>query len=534
MQKDRKRKYWGWGRTDFEIDKVALEKSISMLEMGLGTKATAPLSPRPIEELSIPTPRFELTPSLSSFCSDDAYIRANHTYGKAYRDVWRALRAPFDHAPDYVAFPSNEEEITEIYEFAGERNIAVIPYGGGSSVVGGIEPRFNKNYNGCISVDMQNFDQLLEVDRESRSVKLQAGMYGPAVEKALRPHGYTLRHYPQSFEFSTLGGWIATHAGGHFATMYTHIDDFVQSIKMVSPSGVIFTRRLPGSGAGPDDNHAIMGSEGIYGIITEAWMRVQELPKNKAAYTISFPSWESGVEACRLLSQSALFPSNARLISAFEAMFNNLGSGQDTLILGFESHEAPLEERVKAALQICRDQGGTWKEKTSESKKRSADADTWKKSFLQAPYMRDELVRYGFIVETFETCTTWHNFPAFHKAINQVAQAALAEVGSKGYVSCRFTHLYPDGPAPYYTIIASGSPDKQLEQWDTIKRKVSEALIEKGGTITHHHAVGRDHRPSYTDQHSDLYGNVLRSVKKTLDPNGIMNPGVLLDEDTVD
>jgi len=252
-------------------------------------------------------------------------------------------------------------------------------------VVGGIEPRFKKEYAGCISVDMQNFDQLLEVDRDSRCVKLQAGMYGPAVEQALKPHGYTLRHYPQSFEFSTLGGWIATHAGGHFATMYTHIDDFVQSVKMISPSGVISTRRLPGSGAGPSDDHAIMGSEGIYGIITEAWMRVQEIPKHKEAYTISFPSWKDGVEACRLLSQSALFPSNARLISAFEAMFNNLGTGQDTLILGFESHEAPLAERVEAALNICKQTGGTWKEKTTENKKRSADADSWKKSFLQAP-----------------------------------------------------------------------------------------------------------------------------------------------------
>lgn len=528
MQRDQKRKYWGWGRTDFEIDEKALQKTIGILQMGLGAKASQPIIPKPVNELNLPIPRFTVSKELQSFCTEDTYSRANHTYGKAFRDVWRAIRGQFDHAPDYVAFPNTESDIAQIYDFAGERNIAVIPYGGGSSVVGGIEPRFAKAFNGCISVDMQNFDQLLEVDRESRSVKLQAGMYGPAVEAALKPHGYTLRHYPQSFEFSTLGGWIATHAGGHFATMYTHIDDFVQSLKMVSPSGVISTRRLPGSGAGPDDNHAVMGSEGIYGIITEAWMRVQEIPKHKEAYTVSFPSWESGVEACRLLSQSALFPSNARLISAFEAMFNNLGSGQDTLILGFESYEAPLQERVAAALSICKNQGGTWKEKTSENKKRSADADTWKKSFLQAPYMRDEMVRYGFIAETFETCTTWQNFSVFHKAINQAAQDALAAVGAKGYVSCRFTHLYPDGPAPYYTIIASGTTGKELEQWDTIKTKVSQALIEHGGTITHHHAVGRDHRPFYTDQHSPIYGKVLSNVKKTFDPKGIMNPGVLL------
>lgn len=528
MQRDQKRKHWGWGRTDFKIDQKALQKTIGMLHMAHGSVANDPVNPQSIEELSIPAPRFTVSEKLSAYCTDDKYCRANHTYGKAFRDVWRAIRGQFDHAPDYVAFPHTEEHLIEIYEFARNENIAVIPYGGGSSVVGGIEPRIGDKYKGCISVDMQNFDQLLEVDRESRCVKLQAGMYGPAVEKALRPHGYTLRHYPQSFEFSTLGGWIATHAGGHFATMYTHIDDFVQSLKMVSPSGVITTRRLPGSGAGPDDNHAIMGSEGIYGIITEAWVRVQELPKNKEAFTISFPSWESGVEACRLLAQSALFPSNARLISAFEAMFNNLGSGKDTLILGFESYDAPLAERVGAALEICKQQGGTWKEKSKEAPKRSADADSWKKSFLQAPYMRDELVRHGFIVETFETCTTWQNFASFHKAMEQAAKSTLAELGIKGYLSCRFTHLYPDGPAPYYTLIASGTQSKELEQWDTIKSKVSEAIINEGGTITHHHAVGRDHRPAYSNQHAALYGEVLRNVKNTFDPNNIMNPGVLL------
>jgi len=531
MQKDKKRKYWGWGRTDFEIDTKALEKTIGMLQMGLDVKATQPIIPKSLSEFKIPTPKFDITEELRSFCTEDIYARVNHTYGKAFRDVWRAIRGQFDHAPDYVAFPNSEADLIKIFDFAGNYNVAIIPYGGGSSVVGGIEPRFNSEYNGCISVDMQNFDQLLEVDRESRCVKLQAGMYGPAVEQSLKPHGYTLRHYPQSFEFSTLGGWIATHAGGHFATMYTHIDDFVQSLKMVSPSGIISTRRLPGSGAGPDDNHAVMGSEGIYGIISEAWMRVQEIPKYKEAYTISFPSWESGVEACRLLSQSALFPSNARLISAFEAMFNNLGSGQDTLILGFESYESPLEERVVAALAICKSQGGTWKEKENKSTVRNEAADTWKKSFLQAPYMRDELVRHGFIVETFETCTTWQNFPNFHKSVNLAAQEALSDIGAKGYVSCRFTHLYPDGPAPYYTIIAAGTVDKELEQWDAIKTKVSQALIANGGTITHHHAVGRDHRPFYERQHSKIYDDVLRSVKKTFDPKCIMNPGVLLSED---
>jgi len=452
------RKYWGWGVADYQLHPKVLENSLNMIQMGLGMKIEDPIQPVPVEELSIPTPRFSVPENLQSICYADNYHRATHTYGKAFRDVWRAIRGQFDHAPDYVAYPKTEEEIISIMNFCNANQIALIPYGGGSSVVGGIEPRFSKSYQGCISLDMKHFDKVLEVDAKSRCARIQAGVYGPALEAQLKPHGFTLRHFPQSFEFSTLGGWIATHAGGHFATLYTHIDDFVQSIKMVTPNGTMETRRLPGSGAGPREDHVIMGSEGIFGIITEAWMRLQDIPKFKKAMTIGFPNWEQAVEACRQLSQSGLYPTNARLVSAHEAMFNNLGDGKDT-ILGFESHQHEVENKMNKALSICEKLGGTWKPKSSESAttKRDAAADNWKKSFLQAPYMRDELVCYGVIIETFETATTWDNFATFHKAIEDAANVAIKEFCGQGFITCRFTHLYPDGPAPYYTIFAAES-----------------------------------------------------------------------------
>ena len=258
----------------------------------------------------------------------------------AFRDVWRGFHGHYPNPPDYVAFPTTETDIIQLMQFATENEVSLVPVGGGSSVVGGIEPTTNSRYQGVISVNMKHFDQILEVDKASRSAHIQAGIYGPALEAGLKPHGYTLRHYPQSFEFSTLGGWIATRAGGHFATLYTHIDEFVQSVTMVTPSGKLASRRLPGSGAGPSEERFYTGSEGILGIITSAWMRLQDIPKYKKTITVGFPTFEAGAEAARALAQSGLNPANARLIDRMEALTNGLGDGQsDVLIVGFESHQ---------------------------------------------------------------------------------------------------------------------------------------------------------------------------------------------------
>lgn len=460
------RKYWGWGNNEHQLHHKVLEHSLDIISLSLGMKTDSPIIPISVDSLLLPSPRFKLPQKLQIMCFSDNYHRANHTYGKAFRDVWRAIRGQFNQTPDYVAYPRMETDIITLLGFCNENRIALIPYGGGSSVVGGVEPRLSDKYAGCISMDMKYFDKVLEVDAVSRCARIQAGIYGPALEAQLKTHQYTLRHYPQSFEFSTLGGWIATHAGGHFATLYTHIDDFVQSIRMITPSGIMETRRLPGSGAGPDEDKLILGSEGIFGVITEAWMRVQDIPQYKRTIAVSFPNWESAVEACRQLSQSGLYPTNARLISAIESQINNLGEGKDTLILGFESHHHPVDNKMNVALSICKCLGGIWKEKTSEGQKikRDGSADKWKKSFLQAPYLRDELVRYGVIIETFETATTWDNFDNLHKEIVKAANEAIEKYCGNGFITCRFTHLYPDGPAPYYTIYAKGEKDQELEQ----------------------------------------------------------------------
>ncbi|MEM7510587.1 MAG: FAD-binding oxidoreductase [Bacteroidota bacterium] len=527
----RKRSYWGWGYADFVVPQKNLDHFTQMMKLFLQIEEFDPYNPKDVEDLSLRKPRFSLPTELSDISSSSNYDRASHAYGKAYRDVLRGVQGHFPNPPDYVAFPKTESDIIQLMKFAASNQVAIIPVGGGSSVCGGIEPTENDRYAGVISVNMKHFDQILEIDKESRSAHIQGGIYGPVLEAGLKPHGLTLRHFPQSFEFSTLGGWIATRGGGHFATLYTHIDEFVQSVNMITPSGKLESRRLPGSGAGPSEERFYLGSEGILGIITSAWMRLLDIPTFKKTVTVAFPTFEAGAEAVKTLSQSGLNPSNARLVDAMEAFLNGLGNGQSAvLILGFESHQRDVTFLMREALDLCKGHGGKWDEKRLTENTRSEKGDAWKNSFLLIPYLRDEVIRLGIIGETFETAITWDQFPDFYQNVKKAAQQAINTHCGKGTVTCRFTHVYPDGPAPYFSIIAKGEKGKQLEQWDSIKKEVSKAILAHGGTITHHHAVGKDHRPYYSQQHTPLFGNMLKAAKEAVDPKWIMNPGVLLPE----
>ena len=526
----KRKSFWGWGYESYEIDKSAIENFKNLLSPVLGISSFDERSAPSLKEISLRNPRFELPEQVTEFVSSAKFDRASHSYGKAFRDVWRGAHGLFDNPPDYVAFPKTEPQIQKLFEIARDLNVALIPFGGGSSVTGGVEPPSNTSHLGVISVDMKFFDKVIEVDKESRAARIQARIFGPELEKALKPHGLTLRHFPQSFEFSTLGGWIATRSGGHYATLYTHIDEFVESVRMVTPTGIMQSRRLPGSGAGPSEERLICGSEGIFGIITEAWMRLQDIPRFKSSKTVTFNSWNQAVDCCKEIAQSGLNPTNARLVDALEAMSNGLGNGSGpVLILGFESHNHDVQAFMNEGLSICKKHKGVWKETSSAPNTRDKSADTWKASFLRAPYLRDAFLRMGCIMETFETAITWDKFERFHRGIIETGREAIKEYGGGGIITCRFTHLYPDGPAPYYTIMAKGQTGQELEQWDKIKSAVSKKIIELGGTITHHHAVGRDHQPFYQDQSSEVFNRSLRSIKNELDPDWILNPGVLID-----
>jgi len=536
----RRLKHWGWGYEDqqrpHEEVVAAAEGIIPMLGFG-----QSPERPVPLDRVELRASRLE---SPGGIFTDDRHERAVHALGKSYRDIVQGFYGKFDNPPDLVAYPEDEAGVVEVLERATGWGAVVIPFGGGTSVCGGVEPRLGDRP--VISLDMTRMNRLLEIDETSLAARIQAGARGPELEEQLKAHGLTLRHFPQSFEYATLGGWIVTRAGGHFATGETHIDDLTESVRAITPAGEWESRRLPGSGAGPSPDRMLLGSEGILGVVTEAWMRVRLRPDHKATATVEFPPGDSGFSEAargvvRLIAQSRLMPSNLRLIDSSEARTTMAGDGSSTLlIIGFESAGQPVEDRMDQAVAIAEGEGGKVASRSSstpadEASAEGSGSDRWRSAFLMAPYIRDTFVACGVISETFETAITWDRFEDFHRNVIEATRRAVAEVTgapSEGAgaprVSCRLTHVYPDGAAPYFTVLAPARRGSEVEQWDQVKAAASDAIEANGGTITHHHAVGRDHRPWYDKQRPDRFADALAAAKSAVDPDNLLNPGVLL------
>jgi alkyldihydroxyacetonephosphate synthase len=528
----RRLKHWGWGYEDQAPTATQMREAAEGIRarFGFGGEAEEPV---PLEQVELRKSRLKRPSDFGNLFSAGRYARLSHALGKAYRDVVRGFRGEFENPPDLVAFPRDESEIETVLSWAEAEGAAVIPFGGGTSVVGGVEPRLGDRP--VVTIDLRRLDRVLEVDPESLAARIQAGATGAMLEEQLRKRGLTMRFFPQSFEYATLGGWIATRAGGHFATLLTHVDDLVESIRAVTPRGDWESRRLPASGAGPSPDRMLLGSEGILGVVSEAWMRVRPRPEFKASAAVEFADFMTAAGAVREIAQSGLHPANCRLLDAAEAELTGAGSGEaNLLILGFESAHLAVDGPMDAALEIARAHGGAPGEVRDG---RDDDAvGSWRSAFLLAPYLRDTFVACGVLSETFETAISWDRLEEFHATVMETARTAAAEVsGSPAEgpgaprVSCRFTHVYPDGVAPYFTVLAPAIRGGEVEQWDEIKAAVSETLIEAGGTITHHHAVGRDHRPWYDRQRPAPFAAALRAAKAELDPAGMLNPGVLID-----
>jgi alkyldihydroxyacetonephosphate synthase len=533
---DRSVSFWAWGWEDRLPTDDERRELKSQIEGLLGFPERPLLELPDLDDVAMPAPRIEGPERVATTQSRDA--RARHTYGKGYRDLVRGFHGDYANAPDVVARPETEADVEALLAWASEAKVAVVPFGGGTSVVGGVECE-GDGYAGVCSLDVREMDRVLEVDEHSRAARIQAGATGPQIREQLAEHDLQLRHYPQSYEFSTLGGWVATRAGGHFATRYTHIDDFVESVRAVTPSGTLETRRLPASGAGPDPNRFLLGSEGAFGVITEAWVRVQPRPPYRSRATVRFDDYWDGVAATRDIVQARLSPANCRLLDANEAMLNELAfDGSNLLVLGFESVDHPVEDEMARALELAREHGGECpdgpthrdlREGTNGSEDRDESTEgKWRNAFFEGPYRYNALVSMGVLVDTFETAVTWDQFPALHEALQERVGVAMDRECGTGFLSCRFTHVYEDGPAPYYTLLAPAEVGRELEQWREVKRAASDTLDEFGATTTHHHAVGRVHREHYHREVPDGYLDALRSMKRTLDPAGVMNPGALL------
>jgi alkyldihydroxyacetonephosphate synthase len=469
----RPRRHWGWGYEDDPVGEGAAELAA---HLGFGSP-----------ELERPAP-LRVDPD-----------RALHAHGSSYLDVVRALRGDFPHLPDVVVRPDDEAGVLRALERADAEDLAVTPYGGGTSVVGGVDP-----VAGGMSLDLGRLDRVLEVDPVSRAARIQAGATGPRIEQQLAGHGMTLRFYPQSFERSTLGGWIATRAAGHFATGPTHIDDLVESIRAITPRGDVWeSRRLPASGAGPSPDRLLLGSEGTLAVITEAWVRIRPRDEPRWSARVELDSFAVGLELVREIVQSGMRPSNCRLVEAREAQLT-LSGDRTTLHLGFEGSCEPVEP----ARALCERYGDVIE----------GGGGAWRDAFLRVPHLRDTLVAMGILTETFETAVTWDRLPGLIEAVKAAVPC-----------TCRITHAYLDGAAPYFTVVAPARRGEEDAQWAEIKAAAAAAVLAAGGTITHHHAVGRDHRPWYDRQRPEPFAAALRAAKAALDPAGRLNPGVLLD-----
>ncbi|MDX6284838.1 MAG: alkyldihydroxyacetonephosphate synthase [Frankiales bacterium] len=516
---------WGWGTADKEPKPADLAASAPEIERLLGFPGQEPEVPAPLATL--PAPRVVMPSALASLASNDPPDRARHGLGRSYRDLIRGIRGRPDHVPDLVVRPGSETEISAVLDWASDTRVAVVPFGGGTSVVGGVTPAVGDDYAGSVSLDLTQLRGVVEVDLTSRAARVRAGTPGPQLEGELHSHGLTARFYPQSFERSTVGGWIATRAAGHFSTRSTHIDDIVESVTAVTPQGRWESRRLPASGAGPSPDRMLLGSEGTLGVVTEAWLRVQPRPAHRWSATYAAPDLLTGARAVRALLHDGMQPAACRVVDAREsAITGTLTSGEATLVLGFESVGGPVDADAARATELLTDLGLRCIE--TGTRESGGAGESWRSTFVAAPYLRESLVLLGVLVETFETAATWDRFESLVGSVTAATEAAVRDVCGGGVVTCRTTHAYVDGIAPYFTVFAPARRGSELAQWDTIKAAASDAILAAGGTITHHHAVGRDHRPWYDRQRPDPFAAAMTAAKQALDPRAVLNPGVLL------
>jgi len=546
-------RWWGWGTLDQTYSLDHRPRLWPTLRQWLALPDDITHTPPVLlDDMDLRPPRLSDADlgALRGIVGDEAVLvdrraRVEHAFGKSYRDLIRVRAGIVPNPPDAVVYPANEDQIAALLAWAADRDIAVVPFGGGSSVLGGVEPE--PGPRPAISLDMARMDRLLTLDRVSRTARIQAGATGPEVEAQLNAQGFTLGHFPQSFEFSTLGGWIATRAAGQASTGYGKIEDMTQAVRMVSPAGVLDTRDAPATATGPSLLHLLIGSEGVFGVITEATVRIHPRPQVQDYRGFLFRSLEDGLATLRDLLQGGPKPTVARLSDASEtagfAMLahahsglkalgdaaaevylrmkgHSLTGGSCVLILGYDGDVKATQQAWKRAAPVCKAHGGL-------AVGRSV-GESWKRERFAQPYLRDILLGAGIFVDTLETATSWANLLRLYEAMTQALRAAIRDAdGGPGYVMTHVSHVYEWGASLYTTFLGRQSPGQEEQQWWAIKRATTEAILGAGGTLSHHHGIGRDHASWFQREVGPLGVEAFRAVKRTLDPAGILNPGIL-------
>lgn len=533
-------RWWGWGVDGNDLPISSGVERLLRDKLGVSRQASRPPQ---LDDLTLPEAKLT-----DAVCDPLVQVvgvenvrtsrveRISHAVGRSYPNLLALRSGRLEAAPNAVVYPGSAAEIAAVLKACGKHGVAVVPFGGGTSVVGGVDASADPQ----ISLDLTRMNRLISADRKSLTARFEPGLTGPEVEQALTDHGLTLGHYPQSWEFATIGGWVATRSAGQASTGYGRIEDAVLGLECVTPAGTIKTLTTPASAAGPDLRELLVGSEGALGVITEVTVRVRVKPDTLRYEGWSFADFASGVEAFRHMEQSGDVPDIARLSDEAETSLSiALGStggiaervGKAYLkarghangclvIVGWEGTADSVRRRRTLTRARLSDGGG--------ARLGGKVGESWVKNRFRIPYLRDQLIARGMMVDTLETATVWSNLPALYRAITDALERSIAESGSKPLVMCHISHLYTSGASLYFTFAGLQQPGQEFEQWQKIKAAASDAIVEAGGTISHHHAVGRDHARWAHQEIGPLGTQTLRAVKRQLDPGGIMNPGKLI------
>jgi alkyldihydroxyacetonephosphate synthase len=456
----------------------------------------------------------------------DHETRVRHTRGKSTPDLLRIRRGDGSDAPDVVALPADHDEVQAVVGWCSEHRVALVPFGGGTSVVGGLAAQ-REGYAGVVALDLSRLKRLVAVDPESHIAELEAGLLGPEAEALLAEHGMTLGHFPQSFEYASIGGFAATRSSGQASAGFGRFDSLVVGLRVATPLGTLELGSAPANAAGPDLRQLVLGSEGAFGVITSVTVRVRPVPEVKAYETWRFETFFEGAAALRTLTQERIAPTVLRLSDEAETSINlakpdevgGESSGGCLMVAGFEGTRAYVDRcRALVATRLAALGGRPLGEEGGES---------WAQGRFHGPYLRDSLLDVGVLVETLETATFWSNLPALYDDVKGALERSLAGQGTDPIVLCHISHVYETGASLYFTVAAKQAGDP-LEQWARAKAAASDAMIAAGATITHHHAVGRDHKPWYAQEIGPVGVEMVRAVKERIDPAGVLNPGILV------
>lgn len=498
----------------------------SLLSEGLGVSA----APARVALPALAPARFDpaqlaaVVGAANVWTGSEARIR--HLRGKSTPDLLRLRAGDLTGAPDAVVLPASHEEVLGVLRVCTERRIGVVPFGGGTSVVGGLEPEA-AGFAGVAALDLRRMNALVELDEVARVALLEPGLRGPQAEALLRERGYTIGHFPQSFEYASVGGFAATRSSGQASAGYGRFDDLVVSLRVATPTGTLSLGRAPKSAAGPDLRQLVLGSEGAFGVITSLGVLVRPRPAERIYDGWSLPSFPAGLEAVRRLAQDGPLPTVLRLSDEAETIHLNVGRPAQPggpgfagclVIAGYEGTGEQVTACRDAVGRVLAAAGG---ELVPEA------GDAWERDRYSAPYLRDALLDAGALVETLETAAFWSAVPAVYGAVADALRGALSDQGTPPVVLCHVSHVYPSGASLYFTVACAMAEDP-VAQWRAAKAAASQAIVGAGASITHHHAVGTDHRPWLEREIGELGIGVLRAVKARLDPAGIMNPGVLI------